>query len=26
MLRRLHRDGYLSYWLFRFDKPALDPS
>lgn len=26
MLRWLHREGHLRYWLFRCDKPAMDPS
>ena len=26
MLRWLHRAGHLRYWLFRCDKPGIDPS
>ncbi len=26
MLRWLHREGHLRYWLFRFDKPGIDPA
>lgn len=26
MLRWLHREGHLRYWLFRFDQPGIDPS